>query len=332
MKKILLSLLLTVIYAQGTFSGVTYFDYTYDLSEDAINDDGFGLKRVYFTYQETLSENISYKFQTDIDYKSSPINVYLKNAKLDWKSPVGKLTFGMQGMNIFNVTEKTWGFRFLQKSPMDKYKFSSSADIGVAYSGKMNNLNYSIMYTNGSGYKVTEYDEYKKTSIQLVYGEKKLVKNDGFNIGASFSIEPKDMHTVSGDGEIDLSLEPSKRNRTLMAFFGGYAGHGLRIGGEFDIYAFDTPAYDDSEDFIMVTQQIMAAYASYRLSDKIEGLIYVDMYDPNTSTGNDGNTDMIIGFNYKPEKGLTMTPNIRISTPEEGDSTTMFMLNFEFKF
>ena len=45
-----------------------------------------------------------------------------------------------------------------------------------------------------------------------------------------------------------------------------------------------------------------------------------------------GNTDMIIGLNYKPEKGLTMTPNIRISTPEEGDSTTMFMLNFEFKF
>jgi hypothetical protein len=41
---------------------------------------------------------------------------------------------------------------------------------------------------------------------------------------------------------------------------------------------------------------------------------------------------MIIGLNYKPEKGLTMTPNIRISTPEEGDSTTMFMLNFEFKF
>ena len=171
MKKILLlPLLFITIYTQGNFSGTTYFDYTYDLTEDAANDAGFGLKRVYFTYQEALSDNISYKFQTDIDYKSSPINVYLKNAKLDWKSPIGKLTFGMQGMNIFNVTEKTWGFRFLQKSAMDKYKFSSSADMGIAYSGKMNNLNYSIMYTNGSGYKTTENDEYKKTSIQLVYG------------------------------------------------------------------------------------------------------------------------------------------------------------------
>ena len=131
------------------------------------------------------------------------------------------------------------------------------------------------------------------------------------------------MNVPSDDGEIVFFPETSKRNRTLMAFFGGYAGNGLRIGGEFDTHT------DDGSGTI---QQIMAAYASYRLSDKIEGLIYVDMYDPDTSTENDGNTDMIIGFNYKPEKGLTMTPNIRISTPEEGDSTTMFMLNFEFKF
>ena len=71
MKKILLlSLFVITIYGQGQFSGVTYFDYTYDLTEDAVNDAGFGLKRVYFTYQQELSDNISYKFQTEIDYKS----------------------------------------------------------------------------------------------------------------------------------------------------------------------------------------------------------------------------------------------------------------------
>ena len=312
MKKILLlSLFVITIYGQGQFSGVTYFDYTYDLTEDAVNDAGFGLKRVYFTYQQELSDNISYKFQTDIDYKSSPFNVYLKNAKIDWNSSIGKITLGMQGMNIFNVTEKTWGFRFLQKSPMDKYKFSSSADMGIGYSGKINNLNYSFMYTNGSGYKENENDEHKKISAQLVYGEKKLVKKDGFNIGTSFSIEPYDHES----GET--------KNKTLMAFYGGYAGNGLRIGGEFDTH---------TDDGTNITQQIMAGYASYKLSDKLEALVYVDMYDPDTSTENDGNTDMIIGVNYRPEKGLTITPNLRTSTPDEGDATTMFMLNFEFKF
>ena len=53
------------------------------------------------------------------------------------------------------------------------------------------------------------------------------------------------------------------------------------------------------------------------------------MYTPNTSNGN---TDLIVGINYRPRKGLTMTPNLRINTPDGGDSETLFMLNFEFKF
>ena len=320
-KLLLLSLFLGSIHTQGIFSGVTYFDYTYDLSENAINDDGFGLKRVYFTYVETLSENISYKFQTDIDYKSSPINVYLKNAKLDWKSPIGKLTFGMQGMNIFNVTEKTWGFRFLEKSPMDKHKFSSSADMGAGYSGSFNNLNYSFMYTNGTGYKENENDKHKKISAQFVYGQKKLSKNNGINIGTSFSIEPYD-----DDGDT--------KSKTLMAFYGGYAGNVLRIGAEFDTYT------DDGSD---ITQQIIAGYANYKLSDKINILGRVDMFDPWTKSIDDSDTadineekdnqtNIIAGFNYIPTQGLTITPNVRISIPEEGDTTTLLMLNFEFKF
>ena len=178
MKNILLmSFLLTCIYSQGTFSGVTYFNYTYDLTQDAENDAGFGLKRVYFTYEQKLSENLSYKFQTDIgqieifdelieeageitiNTKNTQFVAYLKNAKVDWNlggGSLGKLTFGMQGMNIFNVTEKTWGFRFIEKSPMDLNKFSSSADMGIGYSGKFNNLNYSFMYTNGCGYKKSD--------------------------------------------------------------------------------------------------------------------------------------------------------------------------------
>ena len=170
-KLLLLPLFIIAVYGQGQFSGVTYFNYTYDLTEDAANDAGFGLKRVYFTYKQDLSENISYKFQTDVGQldvaninsdgeldgsKKTQFVAYLKKAQLDWKfstNSSSKLTFGMQGMNIFNVTEKTWGFRFLQKSAMDKYKFSSSADIGIGFHGVLSgynnlNLNYSILITN----------------------------------------------------------------------------------------------------------------------------------------------------------------------------------------
>ena len=326
MKKILLSLLLTIIYTQGTFSGLTYFDYTYDLTEDAENDDGFGLKRVYFTYKQDLSENISYKFQTDVGQlevgglegiKKTQFFAYLKKAQLDWETLHGKFTFGMQGMNIFNVTEKTWGFRFLQKSAIDKYKLSSSADMGIKYAGKFNKLNYSIMVTNGSGYKQSENDQYKKTSIQVVYGEKKLVKNDGFNIGLSFASEPY-YHT-----------ETEKAATMLLSVYSGYAANGLRIGAEYDRYR------DVGED---ISRQIIAGYISYELSGKIEGIFYIDNFDSDVYyNGNENEdlirkTDLIVGVNYKPEKGLTIAPNLRISKPDDGHENTMFMLNFEFKF
>ena len=61
-KLLLLPLFIIAIYGQGQFSGVTYFNYTYDLTKDAANDAGFGLKRVYFTYKQDLSENISVPF------------------------------------------------------------------------------------------------------------------------------------------------------------------------------------------------------------------------------------------------------------------------------
>ena len=332
MKKILLlSLFIIAVYGQGQFSGVTYFNYTYDLTENAANDAGFGLKRVYFTYKQDLSENISYKFQTDVSQlevgdfdddgqldgtKKTQFVAYLKKAQLDWKTSCGKLTFGMQGMNIFNVTEKTWGFRFLEKSAMDLNKFSSSADMGIGYSGIFNNLNYSFMYTNGSGYKKSETDKHKKISAQFVYGQKNLSKKDGFNIGTSFSMEPYDY--------TDTDLNVSTKNKTLMAFYGGYAGNGLRIGAEFDMHT------DDGTD---ITQQIIAAYANYKISDKINILGRVDMFDPWTeSNEKDNQTNIIAGFNYIPAKGLTITPNVRMSMPEEGDATTLLMLNFEFKF
>ena len=332
MKKIIIIILLVTIYGQDEqvkFSGVTYFDYTYDFTENATNDAGFDLKRAYFTYEKILSEQISYKFQTDVGQlevidpdgengtKKSQFVAYLKNAKIDWKlGKNNKLVIGMQGMNMFNVTEKTWGLRFLQKSPMDKYKFSSSADMGIGIYDKMGYDNFklhsSILITNGTGYKKSENDKHKKLSFQFVFGETKLIKKDGFNIGISYSTEQYNTNETS-----DIN------NKTATSIFAGYASKGLRFGAEFDTY---------NDHGIDNTQQIIAGYTSYKLSDKLEGLLYVDMYDPNTEINNDSNTDIIIGANYIPVKGLTITPNLRISTPEEGNSSTIFMTNFEFKF
>ena len=181
MKKIILGLFCAVLMPADGFSGVTYFDYKYHAIEGELDEAAFSVVRSYLTYQKDLEDGLSYKFQTDIDYNSSPFNVYLKNAKVDWKCHLGKATIGMQGMNAFNVQEKTWGHRFLEKSPMDKHGFANSADMGFGFNKSINDITLSITYTNGGGYKKPEEDKYKKTTLQAFWGESKLNKNTGFN-------------------------------------------------------------------------------------------------------------------------------------------------------
>ncbi len=242
------------------------------------------------------------------------LTAFLKKAQVDWKSPIGKITLGMQGMNMFNVTEKTWGFRFIDKSPMDRYGFSSSADMGIGYSGKMSGISYSVLMTNGSGYKKQENDKFKKLSFNGVYGQPKLVKEDGYNVGMAYSMEP-----------YEVANEESY-NKSVMSFFGGYAANGLRVGGEFDMHT------DSNEDSF--TQQIIAMYGAYKVTGNMEALVRMDMYDPSTDTDDDGITYMIAGLNYYATDGLIITPNIRMTSFENSDvkSTTIFKMNFQFKF
>ena len=113
---------------------------------------------------------------------------------------------------------------------------------------------------------------------------------------------------------------------SVMAFFGGYAGNGFRVGAEFD-----TKTDSKTE----LSEQIIAFYGSYKVTDIFEGLVYVDMYDPWTdSVDKDNETYVIVGVNYYAGKGLTVTPNIRMTSyeNEEVDSNTIFKMNFEFKF
>ena len=144
MKRVLCIMLLSsLMIGEGKISGTGFFNYTSDLTDGVSGSDksSFGFDRVYFTYKNSVSDNISFKFQTEVgrfDFVDedddgnaivggkSHLFAYIKKAQLDWKTPISKITLGMQGMNVFNVTEKTWGFRFIEKAPMDKHKFSSS--------------------------------------------------------------------------------------------------------------------------------------------------------------------------------------------------------------
>ncbi len=171
MKKVaMLILFCTLLFADSNVSGKVFFNHTIDLGEDGSN--AFNMKRAYLTFANNVSDDLSYKLTYDIGSNEggSAYTAFLKVAMVKWKSRLGDISIGMQGMNMFKTMENTWGHRFIAKMPLDTYGFSSSADLGVGLSRPFGAVSTSALITNGGGYKMTETDSHKKLSFHAVYG------------------------------------------------------------------------------------------------------------------------------------------------------------------
>ena len=313
-KAIILLLFSTFLFADSVVGGKVFFNHTTDLAEGGIN--AFNMKRAYLTYSDDVSEDVSYKMTYDMGENDagSAHTAFLKVAMMKWKTGLGNVTIGMQGMNMFKTMENTWGHRFIAKMPMDTYGYSASADLGVGITRSFGSVSTSALITNGGGYKKVESDSHKKISLHAVYGESKLNKKDGFNFGTSYSLEPSDVDSTSIE------------NINVTGLFAGYAGKGFRCGFEFDNrWVFQENEFDENSNIISV-------YGTYQLNDKLSILARLDQVDTDISSDGGGVQAIIAGVHYSAAKGLTIAPTVRVKTPEEGESENSIVLNFQFNF
>ena len=181
-KKLILLFIITFGFSyNGSITGVTYFDYTWENDVSAFN-----FNRQYFNYAIEMSNDMKFKVVFDVgrtangtvescklgvceeNLEDTRLLVFLKKAQLDYKCNWGKTSWGLIGTNTYDVQEKNWGYRFIEKSALDKNKFVSTADLGVGFSKNfMSNLNVGIQYLNGEGYKSPEINFIQKLTIPL---------------------------------------------------------------------------------------------------------------------------------------------------------------------
>ena len=306
---IMLLMAFSTLIAQD-IKGKVFFDYTD--SGDSSKVDEFALKRVYLTFSKSISDELSVTIQTDVDTNSSPKNIYLKNAKVDWKTLDGNIVIGLQGMNMFKVQEGNWGKRYLDKTIMDRFKYSSAADMGIGYYHSKDKFHGSLLMTNGAGYKKSENDSHKKLSLQFIYGNTNLSKSDGFNVGAVLSHEPYDR-----DGEVGIPEEPiGEHTKKVFGLFGGYAKNNLRVGVEWNQLE-DSGLLDGNYD-----NNLTSVYCTYVLNPKQTLVVKHDMV-----SGNKDANYAVVAMEFAPTKGLVVAPNVR-----SNDGTTMLGVNFQFQF
>jgi len=304
MKKILLVVSITgFMFAEGKIGGVTYFDF---ISTD--DSSAFNFQRQYFGYGGDISDKVSYKILFDVGRTEldTRLNVYLKKAQVNYKSSLGKLNFGLIGMNTYAVQESNWGYRFIEKSTIDKNGFSSTADLGVGFSKSIiDNLNLSLQFINGEGFKKPQGDKYHKIAFNATYGESNLIKNDGYNAGLVYTTEQTDTDPI-----------------TMTSIFGGFAGMGIRIGGEYDMKTIGG-----------VNSNIVSVSTNYTVRDNIDVFVRYDIYDGDTPIDNNGKDYLVAGIVLTCDGGISVAPNVRTTTYEdETEALTEYKVNFQFKF
>ena len=307
MKRILLLVSITgFMFAEGKIGGVTYFDYsnTEETSE-------FNLKRQYFGYGGDVSDQVSFNILFDVgrnDTIDTRLSAYLKKAQVNYKSSLGKFNFGLIGMNTYGIQESNWGYRFIEKSAIDKNGFSATADIGVGFSKSLiDNLNLSLLFVNGEGFKKSQGDKYHKIAFNTTYGEGNLNKNDGYNAGVVYTTE-------------STNTDPT----TMVSVFGGFAGMGLRLGGEYDMLT-KAGGYETN---------IISISANYGVRENIDIFARYDMVDDNDDTNKKGNNYIVTGIVLACDGGISVAPNLRMINYENADkdSEMEYKVNFQFKF
>ena len=275
------------------------------------DNNAFSVDRAYFQYTDEISDELFFKLRYDVGRDSdeegdTKLSSYLKNAYVDWKiDDLGKLSMGLLSTNSYSVQEKTWGYRFISKSTVDKYKFTDTADFGVGFSRSIGSFNLNFQLLNGEGYKNPDSDEKVKSYFRLLYGESNLSKNDGHNYGLVIS-------TLEGDdGEQD--------NESLFGVFTGWSKDKLRLG--FEYYT-----YESWNTNMLETELLTSVNANYSVNENLDIFMRHEMYEVDGVINSD-TAETLIGGVWNPTKGLYIAPNVAVN-----DDSEDYRLTFMFKY
>ena len=203
----------------GKALGTVFFNYHYDLTENAQKKSQFELLRSYFGYNYNFSEQFSTRIVFDVGYDSrvdasqktkNSYSAFLKFGLLQWKyEDLFSIQGGMIPTHMYDTQEKFMNYRYLLEPMQERY--FTSADLGVraTYTPfKMIELNAGLY--NGEGYKNLQ-DTYglQKVSADVVV---RPIESLTFKTYYDF-MSKKD--TLNGQV---ISLE----NKHLINFFLGY--------------------------------------------------------------------------------------------------------------
>ena len=341
--------------AQGKLSGVFYGDYFYNVVRDtavyranlpnsALNgpesNQGFVIRRVYFTYDYDLAEQFATRFRVELDetpnssgayniLSTGNVGVFVKDAWLRWKNIFkgSDLYFGIQPTSAYEISEGIWAYRGLEKTIMDLRGIVSSRHLGVALRGKFDDdgmFGYWVTVANqNSGVQpkdltttVRNGDKYNLYSLSLAYRPTEEVTLTLYG-------DYRPTYPVTDPASTAVPKATVSNNTLTGALFASYKdGNEFAIGAE----AFTQQSSHTYADPVAVNQLKTLAkvgisvFGWYNFSDEFGAIGRYDYYDPKSGSDNSEKGDsrgyILAGLTYKPAKNVQVIPNLLVETYE----------------
>ncbi|MBI4534669.1 MAG: hypothetical protein HY708_00225, partial [Ignavibacteriae bacterium] len=279
----------------------------------------FQFRRVYFTYDNDISEQFSSRFRLEADQSArssdGKISVLVKDAYLRWKNVFrgSDFYFGIQPTPAFGVSENVWGYRSLEKTIMDLRGAVSSRDFGVALTGKIDGagmFNYTVMVGNGAGNR-PETDKYKRYYI-LIYIKPMT------NLHVTLFGDYTDRGNIS-DLYNTLTPQESVPNGSFTtAAFVGYTEKNLfNVGVEGFLQTRQNGFNDVASLSLKSLNSIgISAFGSVTIHQGVDLVGRFDFFDPNINAKARGDRrNFIIGaIAWRADKNVSFIPNVQIET------------------
>lgn len=285
---------------------------------------GFQFRRIYFTYDNDISENFTSRFRLEADQSANAsdgkIGVFVKDAYLTWKNIFdgSDLTFGIQPTMVIENADADWGHRFLEKTILDLRGIVSSRDIALSLKGKFDSdgvFKYWVMIGDGSGNK-PETDKYKRFYAHLQYNP---VKNLSVTLYGDLKSKP----SVSNFLDSSIGEKISNNSLTYALLLGYKEKDKFSIGAEgfYNTIQNEVRYFSSHPDAQKPKDQNgmgVSFFGSYNFSQQLSVVGRFDYFDPNTNTDFKGDSRnwFIFSLNYKPVDKVTISPNVIVETYE----------------
>ena len=296
----------------GKFSGYMFGDYYYFFKnhKTELNDQrGIWFRRIYFTYDYKINSSFSTRLRLEMgnefNFEEAKTMIpFIKDAWLKYKFSNQSFVVGISPTPTFQLIEDIWGYRSVEKTPLELQRMASSRDFGLALKGKLDEkgmFKYHLMFSNGSSNK-QEIDKGKSGLLSLAFYPVK-----------EFVIE------VYGDY---ADKAGSADWYTLQAFL-AYVTKTVRAG---IMYADQTRQSDDVKDQKM---RVASLFITGEVSEQFSLLGRVDRnfdmnpqgdkipfipFDPTAKS-----TFFVGGVDWHPVKQVKFIPNIELVKYDENE-------------